>query len=228
MANVPPCAKCSFNKRPCPANCRYVQYFPHGAEDDYQAINMVFGSRNFLRIMDLAGSANKLASQSLIRQAKARVADPVYGLGGTAQQLREEVNDLRAELTLRGYPSGGDIDPEEPLEEQPVQNSCEACTHQKKGCPPTCALRGIFTPQRSNDLVHVLDFYGVAQFKANMAKAPPAQVRLVAESMIVEARAWSDFPDRGIEGLISTLHRQVQKLTKKLKFVKTPLKKRYM
>ncbi|KAI3942410.1 hypothetical protein MKW92_027357 [Papaver armeniacum] len=208
MANVPPCAKCTFNKRQqCPGNCRYAQYFPHGAEDDYQAINMVL-------------------DHSLIRQARARVADPVYGLCGTAQQLRDEVNNLQAELTSRGYPSGGGIDPEEPLEEQPVQNKCEACKHQKKGCPPTCPLRGIFTPERSSDLAHVLDFYGVAKFKANMAKASPSEVRLAAESMIVESRAWSDFPDRGIEGLINTLHQQVQKLTKKLQLVKKPLKKR--
>ncbi|KAI3966697.1 hypothetical protein MKW92_019905 [Papaver armeniacum] len=222
------CEKCHHDRRHCPADCRYVQYFPAGRRDDFIAVNEVFGSSKFLRIVNLAPQQN-LVSESLIRQARARVADRVNGFGGTAHQLRIRVNELRAELTARGIPIGGDIIPQGPLEaEQPVQNGgpCEACRHQKKRCPANCPLRAIFTPQRNADLINVLALYGVAKFKSNMVKAGAAERRLAAERMILEARAWNEFPGTGIEVLINTLNQEVQRLTRRLELAKLPFKKR--
>ncbi|XP_026380069.1 LOB domain-containing protein 24-like [Papaver somniferum] len=114
MVKIDRCEKCRFDRHRCPANCRYAQFFPLGTDDDYKAVHKVFGARKFLSIVDRADPEQNIASQSLIRQARARVADPVNGLGGSAMQLRGQVNQLRAELISVGIPIRGDIVPQEP------------------------------------------------------------------------------------------------------------------
>ncbi|XP_026390584.1 uncharacterized protein LOC113286086 isoform X1 [Papaver somniferum] len=227
-----PCEKCRHNQKRCPADCSYVQYFPAGRRDDFVAVNVVFGSIKFLSVVNEAPEQN-LASESLIRHARARIADRVNGFSGTAYQLRNRVNELRAELTERGIPIGGDIIPQieaEQLEaEQPVVHNggpCGACRHQRKQCPANCSLRAIFTPQRNADLNNVLALYGVPKFKSNMDRVDAAERRLAAERMIQESRAWNEFPGRGFEVLINTLNQEVQRLTRTLELAKLPFKKR--
>ncbi|KAI3912404.1 hypothetical protein MKW92_048611 [Papaver armeniacum] len=223
MVKVDLCEKCRFDRHRCPANCRYAQFFPLGTADDYKAIHGVFGPRKFLSIVDRADPEQNLASRSLIRQARARVEDPVNGLGGTANLLRGQVNELRAELISLGIPIRGGVAPQEaPEEEQPVQNgrSCGACKHLKKKCPSTCPLRAIFTPQRSDDLDIVDAFYGVRQFISNMENVPPANRRLAAETMVLESWAWNELPATGIVGLVNILKMQVLSFTRKLNLAK--------
>ncbi|KAI3938626.1 hypothetical protein MKW98_016131 [Papaver atlanticum] len=95
------CAACTFQRRRCWPECPLAPFFPPDRREDFEAVSQIFGASNFIKLIKSAKPHQQvLAAESLITEAKARVADPIFGLSGTVNNLFCHLKDLRSELVL--------------------------------------------------------------------------------------------------------------------------------
>ncbi|KAI3975842.1 hypothetical protein MKX01_015390 [Papaver californicum] len=226
--NQTPCAACKYHKRGCLPECPLAPIFPPNRREDFEAVFRVFTAGNFIKLLKLAKPDQQvLAAESLITEAKARVADPIRGLAGTVHNLSHKLDDLRSELglikqqnelirrrhtlqhkhlvsvpstLLQQLGSFGDFLIPVPSNKK----SCEACAYKKKKCPQQCPLATFFPSNREEDYQNVLKVFGAANFIKLIEFAGPKQ-HFAAETLIIEAIARVSEPVHGLAGIAETL-----------------------
>ncbi|KAI3915065.1 hypothetical protein MKW92_007254 [Papaver armeniacum] len=234
-----PCAACKYNKKGCSPECPLAPIFAPNRVEDYEVVTRVFTARNFMKLIELAEPRQQaLAAESLITEAKARVADPVRGLAGHVHNLYLRLDDLRCELgmikqqnelirrrhTLQhkhlvSVPSTllqqlgrfGDFLIPVPSDKK----SCEACARRRKKCSQECPFAPFFPSNRAGDFKNVSYVFGAANFITLINLADPKQ-HLAAETMIIEAIARVSNPVHGLAGIAETLSQQLEDLTSEL------------
>ncbi|KAI3975381.1 hypothetical protein MKX01_004468 [Papaver californicum] len=237
--NQTPCAACKYHKRGCLPECPLAPIFTPNRREDVEAVYRVFTAGNFIKLLKLVKPDEQvLAAESLITEAKARVADPARGLAGTMHNLSHKLDDLRSELglikqqnelirrrhtlqhkhlvsvpstLLQQLGSFGDFLIPVPSNKK----SCGACTYKKKKCPQQCPLATFFPSNREEDFQTVSKVFGAANFIKLIEFAGPKQ-HLAAETLIIEAIARVSDPVHGLAGIAETLSQQLDELTSEL------------
>ncbi|KAI3938619.1 hypothetical protein MKW98_016124 [Papaver atlanticum] len=94
------CAACSYQQRRCSPECLLTPLFPPNKRDEFEVVARVFTAQNVIKLIKLAIPQQAIATESLIKEAEARIDDPVRGLTGTVHDLCRRIEDLRTELLL--------------------------------------------------------------------------------------------------------------------------------
>ncbi|KAI3849981.1 hypothetical protein MKX03_035960 [Papaver bracteatum] len=94
------CAACSYQQRRCSPECLLAPLFPPNKRDEFEVAARVFTAQNVIKLIKLAIPQQAIATESLIKEAEARIDDPVRGLTGTVHDLSRRIEDLRTELLL--------------------------------------------------------------------------------------------------------------------------------
>ncbi|KAL6880584.1 hypothetical protein ACP4OV_012149 [Aristida adscensionis] len=99
----PPCQACSKkSRRRCPPGCLFAYYFPPGddaAAERYSALQMVFGERNFSKLLEkveklpLSPEQRREAVASLVHEVQARVDHPADGGHSNVLLIKKVFND---------------------------------------------------------------------------------------------------------------------------------------
>ncbi|KAI3840896.1 hypothetical protein MKX03_025635 [Papaver bracteatum] len=234
-----PCAACKYHKIGCSPKCHVAPMLTPNRVKDYEAVSRVFSARNFRKLIKFAPPGQQaLAVESLITEAKARLADRVHGLAGTVHNLSRKLDDLRCELgvikqqnelirrrhtlqhkhlvsvpstLLQQLGSFGDFLIPVPSDKK----SCGACAHRKKKCSQKCEFAPFFPSNRAEDFQNVSNVFGAAKFIQLIKLAGPKQ-HLAAETLIIEAIARVSNPVLGIAGIAETISQQLEDLTSEL------------
>ncbi|KAK9063057.1 hypothetical protein SSX86_016927 [Deinandra increscens subsp. villosa] len=94
-----PCAACKILRRRCVEKCILAPHFPPTEPLKFTMAHRVFGASNIIKLLqELEESERADAVSSMVYEANARIADPIYGTVGTIFQLQNQVNALQAQL----------------------------------------------------------------------------------------------------------------------------------
>ncbi|KAI3920871.1 hypothetical protein MKW92_053828 [Papaver armeniacum] len=239
------CAACSYQKRRCTPQCLLAPLFPADKREDFDVVARVFTAQNVIKLIESAKPQQVIATESLIKEAEARIDDPVRGLTGTVHDLSRRIEDLRTELLLakqqnqlyrrrNNLRSSANQDTSSAVAavssmilqqlarsgNNPVltpsnEKSCGACKYKNKKCSIQCPLAPYFPPNKMEDFRNVTKVFGAANFIKLIELADPLPY-LAAESMIIEARARMSDPVHGVAGMAETLSQQLDDLTSEL------------
>lgn len=94
------CAACSYQQRGCSPQCLLAPLFPPNKRDEFEVVARVFTAHNVIKLIESAKPQQVIATESLIKEAEARIDDPVRGLTGTVHDLSRRIEDLRTDLLL--------------------------------------------------------------------------------------------------------------------------------
>ncbi|KAK7267009.1 hypothetical protein RIF29_19672 [Crotalaria pallida] len=97
-----PCGACKFLRRKCIAGCIFA---PHFGSDQgaarFAAVHKVFGASNVSKILsNIPESRRSEAATTILYEAQARLADPVYGCVSSIFALQQQVASLQAEIVM--------------------------------------------------------------------------------------------------------------------------------
>ncbi|MCL7034311.1 hypothetical protein MKW94_014683 [Papaver nudicaule] len=237
-----PCVACKSRKIKCSTECPLAPIFTPDRSEDFEAVARVFSAHKFIKLIKEAEPHQQvLAADSLVKEAKARIADPVCGLTGTMYKLSCQLEDLRSELVLTkqenevhykqvGTSSSAlgasrllqqlDRLGTNPLLPMPSnERSCGACRYKRQKCLPQCPFAPFFPPNKKEDFQNIVKVYGGANFMKLVNLAEPHK-HLAADSMIFEANARISDPVNGLAGIVDTLSQQLDDLTSELSAVR--------
>ncbi|KAM0824403.1 hypothetical protein ACQ4PT_017710 [Festuca glaucescens] len=95
----PACCACKHQRRKCSPGCPLAPYFPADRSGSFRSSHRLFGIKNILRLMAMAGPQKQDdCMRSIMYEADARVAHPVHGPYTIIHNLRKEDARARAEL----------------------------------------------------------------------------------------------------------------------------------
>ncbi|CAI5481795.1 unnamed protein product [Closterium sp. Yama58-4] len=107
MPNQPlhACAACKSLRKKCTPQCVFSPYFPPNETEKWTTVHRTFGASNISKILTTVPPGKRTAAaNSLIFEAEARLADPVYGtlqvihrLGSRLSSMVKELQAVRAE-----------------------------------------------------------------------------------------------------------------------------------
>ncbi|GLJ14856.1 hypothetical protein SUGI_0241660 [Cryptomeria japonica] len=96
---VYPCAGCKIQHRKCGDKCVLAPFFPPNDPPKFSVVHQVFGASNIVRILkDVPVESRADAVSSMVFEASARVADPIYGCTGEVYRLQKKVLELQSQL----------------------------------------------------------------------------------------------------------------------------------
>ncbi|XP_042444088.1 LOB domain-containing protein 24-like [Zingiber officinale] len=104
------CAACKKMSRECPPDCIFAPYFP-ATSTSFDCVQRIYGCDNVGRILQsLPVEERRVAAESLVFQAKARIRDPIFGCVGYIcflqhylAQIDREIQETEAEISAAGY-----------------------------------------------------------------------------------------------------------------------------
>ncbi|RDX68162.1 LOB domain-containing protein 20, partial [Mucuna pruriens] len=102
-ASTPPCGACKYMKRKCCVQCVFAPYFAsdQGLEQ-FAIVHKVFGANNVSKMLsNVALDQRHQMVVSLLYEARARLADPIYGCLSTIVSFQQQVASLQRELLMR-------------------------------------------------------------------------------------------------------------------------------
>jgi hypothetical protein len=95
----PACCACKHQRRKCSPGCPLAPYFPADRPGSFRSSHRLFGIKNILRLMAMAGPQKQDdCMRSIMYEADARVAHPVHGPYAIIHNLENELARARAEL----------------------------------------------------------------------------------------------------------------------------------
>ncbi|GLJ14865.1 hypothetical protein SUGI_0241840 [Cryptomeria japonica] len=96
---VYPCAGCKIQHRKCGYKCVLAPFFPPNDPPKFLVVHQIFGAANIVRILkDIPIECRADAVSSMVYEASARVADPIYGCTGAVCRVQKQVLDLQSQL----------------------------------------------------------------------------------------------------------------------------------
>ncbi|XP_058198303.1 LOB domain-containing protein 4-like [Rhododendron vialii] len=94
-----PCAACRILRWRCMKDCILLPHFPPIEPEKFVAVHRVFGASNVCKMLQEIPIADREdAVTSMVYEAKARLADPVYGCVAFVASLQRQVSHLQSEL----------------------------------------------------------------------------------------------------------------------------------
>ncbi|GLJ14857.1 hypothetical protein SUGI_0241700 [Cryptomeria japonica] len=98
-AIVYPCAACKIRRKKCGHKCVLAPYFPPNDRHKFLLVHKLFGTRNIIKILkDVPAENRRDVVSSMVYEASARVADPIYGCTGEVYRLQKKVLELQSQL----------------------------------------------------------------------------------------------------------------------------------
>ncbi|RDX66912.1 LOB domain-containing protein 20, partial [Mucuna pruriens] len=98
----PPCGACKYMRRKCHVQCVFAPYF---ASDQglarFAIVHKIFGANSVSKMLsNVALDRRHEVAVSLLYEAQARLADPVYGYLSTIVSFQQKVASLQGELLM--------------------------------------------------------------------------------------------------------------------------------
>ncbi|KAF7119891.1 hypothetical protein RHSIM_Rhsim13G0056700 [Rhododendron simsii] len=102
-----PCAACRILRRRCLKDCILSPHLPPTEPEKFVAVHWVFGANNVCKMLQVKSDLKSMrfplldrgdAVTSMVYEAKARLADPVYGCVAFVASLQRQVSHLQSEL----------------------------------------------------------------------------------------------------------------------------------
>ncbi|KAI3901474.1 hypothetical protein MKW92_016276 [Papaver armeniacum] len=233
------CAACTIQRRRCWPECPLAPFFPPDRGEDFKAICRVFGASNFSKLIKSAKPHQQvLAAESLITEAKARIADPIFGLSGSVYNLSCHLKNLRSELVLikqqkefpcrtdtlqyenvgsSSSPTADTLSVEVAIPSTSIQqlggldDSLLTAPSDKQSC-------GACTYKKKKCLRRCpfAPFFPLNKMEDFENVVKRAFEQLAADSMIFEANTRIRYPVLGVVGIVETLSQDVDALTSEL------------
>ncbi|GLJ42974.1 hypothetical protein SUGI_0891730 [Cryptomeria japonica] len=93
------CAACRLQRKKCSDECLMAPYFPSDDLHRFSIVQKVYGCNHIVKMLkDVQAEQRVDFVNSLVYEAKARMADPVYGCARATHQLQKRINDLESQL----------------------------------------------------------------------------------------------------------------------------------
>ncbi|CAN6463057.1 unnamed protein product [Victoria cruziana] len=95
------CASCKYQRRKCNSDCPLAPYFPPDQQKQFLNAHRLFGVSNILKILkNLDPAQQPEAMKTIIFQANMRNKDPVRGCLGVIEDLKKQIDWIKAELDI--------------------------------------------------------------------------------------------------------------------------------
>ncbi|KAI4382896.1 hypothetical protein MLD38_008798 [Melastoma candidum] len=99
LNTITPCAACKLLRRRCAQECPFSPYFSPHEPEKFACVHKVFGASNVSKMLKEAPESQRAdTANSLVYEANVRLRDPVYGCMGMISALKQQVQNLQAEL----------------------------------------------------------------------------------------------------------------------------------
>lgn len=88
-------------------------------------------------------------------------------------------------------------------------NICLVCRRLRRRCPNDCEIGQYFPSNRSDDFHSALSLFGLTNLRKIMRSVEEHQRQTLANSILLEGKAWRLYPDRGLLGYKMELDAQI-------------------